>query len=152
MPLYRKSSIKKVLLFCLALLILGCGGKGMKEEHFPTSMSYEAGYDDVWKALLDSTMKYSVLLVDKEKGVIRTDWYVYTKAKLLNEKYKLDIKVEKGEDKTTIKITSQMETQNSRIFRKWEPKTSNGKTEYEVLKEVKNRLGVMQKIEERKEQ
>jgi hypothetical protein len=149
MSLYRKSSITKlVFLFCLFLLIIGCGGKGMKEtERFPTSMSYEDSYDNTWTALLASVKKYPVLLIDKEKGVIHTDWYVYPKGKsnILREKCKLDIKVEKAEEKVKIDITSQMETQNSRIFRKWVPKTSNGQTEYEILKEVENRLKTMQK-------
>lgn len=151
----EKTKIEQWIVFALLVVFLfGCSGVRTKKkpEAYPTSTVFEANYDDTWNALLGSVNDYPVLLIDQEKGVINTDWRVYTKkgSRFQKERIRLTITVKTEKEKTTVDITSQLEEQSSRLFTKWKPIQSNGERENQVLKEVKVRLGT--KIEKPDEQ
>ncbi|HUU50447.1 MAG TPA: DUF3576 domain-containing protein [Nitrospinota bacterium] len=109
-------------------------------------MTFEGSWDDVFEALLLTVKEYPVVLIDKEKGVIDTDWYVFFKEK---RRIKLNIKLKTVDEGIKIDISSHLEAQKSFLSKKWTPIKSDGKTENSILKEVRDRLEL--KVKENKE-
>lgn len=179
-PLKRIDKIRFIIFVSLLILLFGCGGKRAdikkpetekgevkkeevkkeekkeKESSYSTSKDYRASYDDVWNALSIALRRYPVILMDKGKGVINTDWHVYPEEKKSpEEKVKLSIKVEDKEEVVRISIGGEFEVKESSFLSsKWVQRKSEEKRENSILEEVQARLKAEGKLkeEEKKEE
>lgn len=100
----------KIFFVLLICVICGSGCVATKIHTVPVR-DYTASYDNVWNGILTYLNKEEepILVTDKEKGIIATDWTIMEKV-FSAKRYKYDIKVTKlDENNVRVAIASPQE-------------------------------------------
>ena len=69
-----------LLLLCSCLFLIGCGSAKLLEKPqpiLPTDRNYSARFDDIWNATLKAISYFPLTVIEKNSGIINTDWIEY---------------------------------------------------------------------------
>lgn len=134
------------IVFCLVLIIWSFGCVGTKVHTLPVR-TFNSTYDNVW----DSTVKFltkedePVIILDKEKGFISTDWIILEKV-FATKRYRYDIQITKLNDsQIQVAVSSPQESYD---MGDWEPMLPSERRSNAMFNYIKNSVKTTTMVKE----
>jgi hypothetical protein len=68
-----------ILTICISISLIGCSNKIIKESKpvYPTDRNYNTTFDKVWNSALKTISYFPLTIIEKNSGIINTDWITY---------------------------------------------------------------------------
>lgn len=138
------------IIFAMMLGVLTSGCVVTKVHTMPVE-TYSAPYDEVWDSLIVylNNEKDPIVVADKEKGIIYTDWVNEQKV-FVTKRYRYNIQIEDiGENKIQVGIVTPEEVYSMGDWEELLPHERKAKRIFEYIENIIRTKGTSKKVSSR---